>query len=401
MNANRKKLYVSIAAAVLVAGLGLVQGEMSWVKATQAAEKVAVIESEVDVAKVVAATITDYQNYSGRIEAVDFVEIRPLVPGTIVAVHFKDGAMVKKGDPLFTIDPRLYDAEVARALAQLAAAQTRVGYTNTDAARAERLITENAISRRDYDLSQNAAREAQAGVKAAQAALDTARVNLSYTQVVAPVSGRVSRAELTIGNIVSAGANAPRLTTLVSVSPIYAAFDVDEQTYLRYLSHATGEVPVALGLANESGVSRNGVIDSVDNRLDTGSGTIRVRARFDNRDGVLVPGLFARLKVGGGAPHPAVLVDDTAVGTDQDMKYVMVVDADNRVQYRSVTIGALHEGMRVIDKGLQPNERIVVNGLQRVRANDVVKVKSVAMSGSAQSPADTVADAEHTSAPKS
>jgi multidrug efflux system membrane fusion protein len=186
---------------------------------------------------------------------------------------------------------------------------------------------------------------------------------------------------MTVGNIVSTGSSAPLLTTLVSVSPIYASFDVDEQTYLRYLSHdSRASVPVSLGLANEDGYSRDGKVDSVDNRLDTGSGTIRVRARFDNGDGALVPGLYARVKVGGGAPHPAVLVDDAAIGTDQDKKFVMVVDHDNRAQYREVTLGTQSDGLRVIVKGLQPGERIVINGLQRVRPNDVIKPNAVAMS---------------------
>jgi len=302
-------------------------------------------------------------------------------------VHFKDGALVKKGDQLFTIDPRPYVAEVDRAAAQLAAAQARNVYTSTDAARAERLLADNAIAKRDYDEKQNAAREAAANVKAAQAALESARVNLTYTNIVAPVSGRVSRAEMTLGNVVANGANAPLLTTLVSVSPIYASFDVDEQTYLRYLSHdAKGTVPVSLGLANEDGYSREGVVDSVDNRLDTSSGTIRVRARFNNPDGALVPGLYARIRVGGGTPHPAVMIDDTAIGTDQDKKYVMVVDRDSRAQYREVTLGPLHDGLRVITKGLAPGERIVVNGLQRVRPNDVVKANAVAMATSAPAP---------------
>jgi multidrug efflux system membrane fusion protein len=313
-------------------------------------------------------------------EAVDKVEIRPLVPGTIVAVHFADGALVKKGDALFTIDPRPYVAAVDQAAAQLAAAQARNGYTSTDAARAERLLADNAIAKRDYDEKQNASHEAAANLKAAQAALETAKINLTYTQITAPVSGRVSRAEMTVGNIVSTGSSAPLLTTLVSVSPIYASFDVDEQTYLRYLSRdSRASVPVSLGLANEEGFSREGKVASVDNQLNTGSGTIRVRARFDNADASLVPGLYARIKVGGGTPHPAVLIDDAAIGTDQDKKFVMVVDADNRVQYREVTPGTLSEGMRVIVKGLQPGERIVVNGLQRVRPNDVVKANSVAM----------------------
>jgi len=386
MSITRKRLTVALGAALVVAGIGTFtamhgfgRGDLP-VNGAEAAVKPAAPVMEVDVATVVSKTITDYKNYSGRLEAVDKVEIRPLVPGTIVAVHFADGALVKKGDPLFTIDPRPYVAQVDQAAAQLAAAQARNGYTSTDAARAERLLADNAIAKRDYDEKQNASHEAAANLKAAQAALETAKINLTYTQIVAPVSGRVSRAEMTVGNIVSTGSSAPLLTTLVSVSPIYASFDVDEQTYLRYLSRdSRASVPVSLGLSNEDGFSREGKVASVDNQLDTGSGTIRVRARFDNADGSLVPGLYARIKVGGGTPHPAVLIDDAAIGTDQDKKFVMVVDADNRAQYREVTLGTMSDGMRVIAKGLQPGERIVVNGLQRVRPNDVVKANSVAM----------------------
>ncbi|CAN7609905.1 MULTISPECIES: efflux RND transporter periplasmic adaptor subunit [unclassified Caballeronia] len=386
MSITRKRLTVALGAALVVAGIGTFtamhgfgRGDLP-VNGAEAAIKPSAPATEVDVATVVSKTITDYQNYSGRLEAIDKVEIRPLVPGTIVAVHFADGALVKKGDPLFTIDPRPYVAQVDQAAAQLAAAQARNGYTSTDAARAERLLADNAIAKRDYDEKQNASHEAAANLKAAQAALETAKINLTYTQIVAPVSGRVSRAEMTVGNIVSTGSSAPLLTTLVSVSPIYASFDVDEQTYLRYLSRdSRASVPVSLGLANEDGFSREGKVASVDNQLDTGSGTIRVRARFDNADGTLVPGLYARIKVGGGTPHPAVLIDDAAIGTDQDKKFVMVVDPDNRVQYREVTLGTLSDGLRVIAKGLQPGERIVVNGLQRVRPNDVVKANSVAM----------------------
>ena len=395
MSITRKRLIVALGATLVVAGIGTFtamhgfgRGDLP-VNGAEAAIKPAAPAMEVDVATVVSKTITDYQNYSGRLEAVDKVEIRPLVPGTIVAVHFADGALVKKGDPLFTIDPRPYVAAVDQAAAQLAAAQARNGYTSTDAARAERLLADNAIAKRDYDEKQNAAHEAAANLKAAQAALETAKINLTYTQIVAPVSGRVSRAEMTVGNIVSTGSSAPLLTTLVSVSPIYASFDVDEQTYLRYLSRdSRASVPVSLGLANEDGFSREGKVASVDNQLDTGSGTIRVRARFDNADASLVPGLYARIKVGGGTPHPAVLIDDAAIGTDQDKKFVMVVDHDNRAQYREVTLGTLSDGLRVIVKGLQPGERIVVNGLQRVRPNDVVKANSVAMASASPATKD-------------
>ncbi|WP_186082127.1 efflux RND transporter periplasmic adaptor subunit [Burkholderia gladioli] len=343
---------------------------------------------DVDAAVVISRGITDWQSYTGRLEAVDQVEVRPLVSGTIVAVHFRDGALVRKGDPLFTIDPRPYQTAVDRAAAQLAAALARAAYTSADATRAERLIGDNAIARRDYDEKQNAAREAAAGMKAAQAALEAARVDLGYTRIVAPVAGRVSRAELTPGNTVSAGANAPLLTTLVSVSPIYASFEVDEQTYLQYLGHdRDARVPVALGLADENGYSRDGVIASVDNRLDTGSGTVRVRASFANTDGALVPGLYARVKVGGGRAHDAILVDDAAIGTDQSRKYVLVVDASSRIRYRTVRPGGLHDGLREIEAGLAPGERIVVNGTLRVRPNDLVHARMVGMADAAKQPA--------------
>ena len=337
---------------------------------------------EVDVAVVASSTIVDYQSYSGRVEAIDKVEIRPLVPGTIVAAHFKDGSTVKKGDPLFDIDARPYAAEVSRTAAQVAVAEAATNYAAAEAERAANLLPDNAIAKRDYDQTQDAAREARANLQAAQAALEAAHVNLAYTHIVAPVSGRVSRAEMTVGNVVSSGASAPLLTTVVSIAPIYVAFDVDEETYLRYLSHdAKSSVPVVVGLANETGYSRQGMVDSVDNRLDPASGTIRVRARVANADEVLLPGLYARVRVGGGAPHPALLIDDAAVGTDQDKKFVMVVDASSRAQYREITPGPLHDGQRVVQDGLRPGDRIIVNGLQRARPNTPVTAKMVAMGG--------------------
>jgi len=391
---KRSRLAIAAAAVVVIAGLGTL-GAMRVDARSEPAAAAAPL-TEVDVANVLQKTITDWQAYSGRLEAIDKVDIRPQVPGTIVAVNFKDGALVKKGDVLFVIDPRPYQAEVDRAAAQVAAAQAQRQYSQTDWERAQRLIGDNAIAKRDYDEKQNAARSADANVKAAQAALEAAQINLGYTKVTAPVSGRVSRAEITLGNVVSAGAGAPALTTLVSVSPIYASFDADEQTYLQYISRVknSGKVPVELGLANEAGYSRSGVIDSVDNRLDTSSGTIRVRARFDNADGTLVPGLFARVKVGGSAPHPALLIDDAAIGTDQDKKYVLVVDKNNHVVYREVQIGHLQGNLRVVTGGLQNGERIVVNGTQRVRPGEQVKAHMVPMTGGGDSPDDSVAQGQ-------
>lgn len=342
---------------------------------------------QVDVATVVAKAVTEWQSYSGRLEAVDKVEIRPQVAGRIVAVHFADGALVAKGARLFTIDPRPYEADVARAEAQLAAAEARAAHAQSESARAERLMAGDAIAKRDYDERQNAARETAADVKAARAAVESARVDRAYTQITAPVAGRASRAELTVGNIVSTGSTAPLLTTVVSVSPIYASFSVDEQTYLRYLRTASSTgAPVALGLATEQGYSREGKVVSVDNQLDAVSATIRVRARFDNADGALLPGLYARIKVGGGKSRSAVMVDDSAIGTDQSKKFVLVVDADSRAQYREVQLGNLHEGQRIVEQGLEPGDQVVVNGTQRARPGDKVTTRSVDMATVSHTP---------------
>ncbi len=386
---NSKRMVGVVGAFVIVgaaAGLVLLRGQSSPVTTAAAADHATPPAVEVDVATVISRPIVEWQTYSGRLEAVDSVAIRPLVPGTIVAVHFKDGALVKKGDPLFTIDPRPYVAEVDRAAAQLAVAQAHETYTAADAARADRLLPDNAIAKRDYDETQSSARQAIASVKAAQAALEAAKVNLAYTEIAAPVSGRVSRALLTVGNVVSTGASAPVLTTLVSVSPIYAAFDVDEQTYLSYLNRDAGHpVPVSLELANENTYTRQGSVYFVDNHLDTSSGTIRVRARFDNPDSSLVPGLYARVQVGGGKEHPAVLIDDSAIGTDQAKKFLLVVDNTSHVQYREITPGNLHDGLRVVAQGLKPGDRIVVNGIEHARPGDLIRAHNVDMATAARS----------------
>jgi multidrug efflux system membrane fusion protein len=381
----RSRIALAALATLAIAGLGT----FGAIRVNASApDKAAAPLPEVDVAAVVTRTVTDWQTYSGRLEAVEKVDIRPQVSGTIVSVNFKDGALVRKDDVLYVIDPRPYQAEVDRAAAQLAGAQARDGYAQSDWQRAQRLIGDNAIAKRDYDEKQNAAREATANLKAAQAALETARINLGYTRIAAPVSGRVSRAEITVGNVVSAGASAAPLTTLVSVSPIYASFDADEQTYLQYINGARDgrKVPVELGLANETGYSRRGTIDSVDNRLDTSSGTIRVRARFDNADGTLVPGLYARIKVGGSAPHPALLVDDAAINTDQDKKFVFVVDAQGRVSYREVQPGLQHGNQREIVGGLAAGDRVIVSGTQRARPGAQVKPRVVPMTGGDAAP---------------
>ncbi|NAO28847.1 efflux RND transporter periplasmic adaptor subunit [Pseudomonas syringae pv. dysoxyli] len=336
--------------------------------------------TEVDVAQPMLSKITEYQKFSGKMEAVDSVEIRPQVAGAITAVHFKDGASVKKGDALFTIDPRLYQAAVDMAEGDLASARARASYAQTDAARAARLLPQKAISQRDHDAAIQLARTANAQLKSAEAQVQTARVNLGYCHIAAPVSGRVSRAELTLGNVVSSGAAAPVLTKIVSISPIYASFEVDEQSYLRYLAPSQSQsATVDLGLSNESGFPRHGRIDSVDNQLDGKSGTIRVRARFENPEGSLVPGMYASLKVSGGEARNVLLINDAAVGTDQSRKFVMTVDEKQITHYREVELGRLYHGMRIVEKGLLPTDQVIVSGGQRVRSEEQVQITIVPM----------------------
>ncbi|MEN3110770.1 efflux RND transporter periplasmic adaptor subunit [Uliginosibacterium paludis] len=335
----------------------------------------------VEVARVPSRKVVDWQRYSGRLEAVERVEIRPQVSGQITRVHFQDGSLVKKGDPLFTIDPRPFQAALDQARASLAAAEARAAFTASELARSERLLADNAIARRDHESRQNAAREADANLLAARAAVEAAKLNLAYTSITAPVSGRVSRAEVTAGNVVAAGAASPALTSVVSVAKLYAAFDVDEQTYLRSIaaSRQGKAAPVFLGLASEDGYPRQGQVSSVDNRIDASSGTIRVRAVFDNPDGMMLPGLYARIRLGGTAEHEAVLVDERAVSTDQDKRFVLVLDDSNHAQYREVRLGAVQDGLRVVDSGLKAGERIVVNGLQRVRPGALIAPTEVPM----------------------
>jgi multidrug efflux system membrane fusion protein len=381
---SRLALAAAIAAVVAISGGAAILTVHASPKDDAPAQ--AAQATTVDVAPVVSKRIIDWQSYSGRIEAVDRVEIRPLVSGTLSAVHFKDGSIVKKGDVLFTIDPRPYAAEVDRAQAQVVAAEARATYTAADLARSERLLGNNAISRRDYEEKQNASSEAAASVLAAKAALTSARLNLGYTRITAPVAGQVSRAEVTVGNVVAAGAASQPLTTLVSVSRMYASFDVDEQSFLKYINpsrNGKAAVPVFLGLANEDGFSREGRVSSVDNRLDPSSGTIRVRAEFDNKDGQLLPGLYARIRLGGATPRDALLIDEKAIGTDQDKRFVLVVDDANKTIYREIKLGAMQDGLRVVESGLKAGERIVVNGLQRTRPGDTVSPHAVPMTGEA------------------
>jgi membrane fusion protein, multidrug efflux system len=345
----------------------------------------------VSVATVVRSEVSTWNEFSGRLEAVERVDIRPRVAGTVQSVHFKEGALVQKGDLLLTIDPAPYAADVERAEAQVAAAQARTAFTKSEFERANRLLDERAIAQREFDERGNAQREADANLRGAQAALQTARLSLGYTQVRAPVAGRVGRLEITVGNLVAAGPGAPVLTTLVSVSPIYASFDADEQVVTRALHDVQGKGPAASTRGNldqipvQMGTSANvdtpyvGKLQLVDNQVDAKSGTVRVRAVFDNADGSLMPGQFAKLRMGQVGRDSALLINERAVGTDQNKKFVMVVGNDNKAAYREVTLGAHVNGLRIVTSGLQPQERVIVNGLQRVQPGSLVAPEAVGM----------------------
>ncbi|HEX9391311.1 MAG TPA: efflux RND transporter periplasmic adaptor subunit [Usitatibacteraceae bacterium] len=375
---------IAIAIGVLVIGT---TGTASLLSRAAKPPATAAAPVSVSVASVLEKRVTEWNDFSGRVEAVERVEIRPRVSGTIDTVHFREGQLVKKGDLLFTIDPRPYQAELARAEAAQAGAAARLALSKTELERTRRLIEEHAVAQRELDQRENALREADANLKAAQAAVLTAQLNLQYSAITAPVSGRVSRAEITAGNLVGAGVGAAPLTTVVSVSPVYVNFDIDEQAFIRYAAKGAAgnsgidRIPVAIGLASEEGYPHQGHLKSFDNRLDTTSGTIRVRAILDNANGELTPGMYARVRTGGASTETAILIDDKAVGTDQDKKYVMVVNADNKVNYREVSLGPIVDGLRIVRSGLRKGEHIVVNGLQRVRPNDVVTPETVAMEG--------------------
>lgn len=356
---------------------------------TEAAPDVAAALPEVSVASALERELVESDEFTGRLEAVESVEIRPRVAGYIDSVNFREGSVVRKGDLLFVIDPRPYRAELAKADAEVVRANARAELASSDVARSDKLLKIKAVSQEEYDQHANAAREAVANVASARAALESARLNVEFTRVTAPINGRISKAAVTTGNLVTGGASAATLlTTIVSIHPIYVSFDGDEQVYLKYnelarrgngTAKAAAANAVQMGLSNEQGFPHTGVISFIDNQIDPRTGTIRARAAFDNQDGFLTPGLFARVKLLGHSHYKAVLVDDRAIGTDQNQKFVYVVDADNKVNYRTVKVGRASDGLRIVHEGLTVGEKVIVNGLQRVRPGAIVAPQLVAM----------------------
>ncbi|MBV7534220.1 efflux RND transporter periplasmic adaptor subunit [Duganella sp. sic0402] len=356
-----------LAAAMALAGLAAFTLSGCGEANSKAAEAPAAGGPPVSAAAVVEKTITETQEFSGRLEAIDQVQIRPRVSGFITAINFKPGSQVKKGDVLFVIDQRPFQAEASRAEAAAHSARAKADLAKVELTRAEKLLADKAIAQREYDASASGYKQLDADARAAQAQYETAKLNLSYTQVTSPINGRVSKAEITLGNLVDQTAV---LTSVVSLDQIYASFDGDEDTYLRVgaAAHQGKPAVVKIGLANETGFPHEGKLEFVDNQLDPRSGSVRMRAILTNSDGLLVPGLFARVQLAGSTgAKSTLLINERAVNTDQNRKFVFVVGKDNKAEYRPVTLGQQVDGLRIVRDGLKPGEKIVVNGLQRVK----------------------------------
>lgn len=349
----------------------------------------------ITAAAVIEKPVVETQEFSGRLEAVERVEIRPRVSGFIASINFKPGAEVKKGDVLFVIDPRPYQAEASRAEAAALAARAKADLAKLELARAEKLVAEKAIAQREADEKASSVKELDATARAAQAAYEAAKLNLGFTSVHSPINGRVSKAEITTGNLVDPGVV---LTSVVSNNPVYASFDGDEDSFLRVGAQSRSGKPVTvrIGLANEAGFPHEGKLEFVDNRVDPATGSVRMRAVFKNADNALAPGLFARVQLasGDGSEVKAALISDRAVGTDQNRKFVYVVNGDGKAEYRPVKLGPVIDGLRVVRDGLKPGEKIVVNGLQRVRPGAPVTAQLIPMDADPNQPATAQAKSE-------
>lgn len=363
-------------AALGTAVLGIIAAVVFFPQTHAANTKQQIMHVEITVIKEQPVRIWKY--FSGRLTAVDFVEIRPQASGLITDVRFRDGQLVNKGDILYVIDPRPYKAAVTKAKADFVTAHNRYNLAKKEYWRAKDLIETKMISQRIYDERANAKLVAESTANSAEAQLSQARINLNYAYVRAPVSGRVSRAEITVGNLVSTGPDAPLLTSIVSNEGIYADFEIDEQTYLRYMrgdslnKPTTHKIPVELYLQNNETVYK-GEIYAFDNRIDSASGTIRARAIFDNPQGKLLPGMYARMRLGSPTRENTILLSERAIGTDQNRKFVYVINGENKTSYREVKLSDSIDGNRIIHSGLETGDKVIVRGLMRIRPDMLVE----------------------------
>lgn len=343
----------------------------------------------VSVSKAVQREVIDWDEYTGRFDAVEFVEVRARVSGYLTEIAFVDGQEVKKGDKLFTIDPRPFERALEQARAELFAATTKVENSTLDVDRGRPLVEKKVISDKVFDDRMNVLREAQAAVKVAESRVKSAELDLSFTTIVSPISGRISRTLVTAGNWISAGsvAGTTLLSTIVSQNPVYIYFDLSENNYIKYKrladrgvkgSAATVGATVEIGLPDEQGFPHKAKLDFLDNRLDQGTGTLRARALVDNASGLFSPGMFARVRVAGSPAYTALLLPDSAIGTDQTSKYILVVDSEGMVTRRNVTLGPFIDGrLRTVREGVAGDDWVVTNGLQRARPGTKVEMKRV------------------------
>lgn len=387
-SANRVRPHPVVCRGLLVA----VFAGLAWTVGCRHKEDVAPrLPPAVSVSRPIEREITDYAEFTARVAAVESTEVRARVSGQIVAVPFQSGSFVRQGDVLVEIDVRPFQAELDTRIAEEARAAASLSLAQIEFNRIEGIPADSRTVF-EYDTASARLQVSRAAKAAATAAVESARLNVEWCRVVAPISGRISYKHVTTGNLVSGGTGSGTLlTTIVSVDPIYANFDVDERTVQRIKqlvhegkleSNERAEIPVWLGLATENGFPHHGTINFVDNQVNPRTGTLRVRGVFPNPDGALSPGFFARVRVPVSAPHKAALVCDRALDTDQGQKIVYVVDGDNRVLVRPVRVGALHDGLREIADGLTPGERVIVDGLQRVRPGATVEPTQVEMPAS-------------------
>jgi multidrug efflux system membrane fusion protein len=397
-NARKSKNDSLMTRLMLVIGLATLAGLNAGCSSSSSAQPKAPAPAEVSVAEVICKQIGDSDEFTGRLEAVNAVEVRPRVSGYLQSVHFKEGAIVRQGDLLFQIDPRPFQAEVDRLKGDLSQAKAQRSRAQSDFERAEHLHNNDGMSAEEYDRRAAVRNEAEARIASTEAALRGAELNLEFTRVKAPITGRVGRAEITEGNLVEGGAGQIKpLTSLVSLDPIYVYFDVDEQTYLKYArvtqTHGTSSHDLRsaarLGLADEDGFPHVGQVSFVDNQVSSSTGTIRLRATFANKNLALTPGLFARIRLQGGGARSGCLAKDEAVVTDLNQKYVFVVGTNNILTYRPVKLGPMTEGLRVVRDGLREGDVIVVSGLQRVRPGAAVTPKKVSMANQPNPSSDT------------
>ena len=381
---NNRAVLLGTVATVALLGIGSTLYHVSHASAQPVAAAPQAVS--VGVRTVKAQNVRVWSEFSGRLKAVDAADIRPEVSGRIVDVKFQDGQTVKAGDVLFVIDPRPYEAAEAKAEANLASAIANAGYAKIELDRGAKLVKTQAIAQTIYDQRSNAGRTTQAAVKAAEADLQQAKIDLDHAYVKAPISGRVSRAEVTLGNLVQEGPNAPVLTSVVANENIYADFEVDEQTYMTNIRANADtqaeetQIPVELNVQGDSGHTYKGTISSFDNRIDANSGTIRARARFANADHALVPGMFVSVRLAGSSSDTALLVPLRAIGNNQSKKFVYVVDGDSKVAYREVTLGRqVDGGERIVLSGVQEGDRVIVDGLQHVKPSMAVDVREAAV----------------------